>query len=69
MSKSNKKRFIDKLAEFIEKYNTRNYIEIGCASLEAVNDKLWKVIIKNSFEENYANEFKNRFREKLEKNG
>ena len=38
--KSNKKRFIDKLAEFIEKYNTRNYIEIGCASLEAVNDKL-----------------------------
>ena len=28
ISKSNKKRFIDKLAEFIEKYNTSNYLEL-----------------------------------------
>ena len=65
ISKSNKKRFIDKLAEFIEKYNTSNYIGIGCTPLEAVNDKSGKLIIENSFEENYANEFKNRDRKSV----
>ena len=58
---------INKLAELLENYNTSNYIGIGCTPLEAVNDKSGKLIIENSFEENYANEFKNRFCEKFEK--
>ena len=60
---------INKLAELLENYNTSNYIGIGCTPLEAVNDKSGKLIIENSFEENYANEFKNRFCEKLDKIG
>ena len=67
ISKSNKKRFIDKLAEFIEKYNTSNYIGIGCASLEAVNDKSGKLIIENSFDGKCVKYFENRFCEKFEK--
>ena len=66
--KSNKKRFINKLAELIEKCNISFHIEIGCTSLEAVNDKSGKVIIENSFDGKYANEFKNRFLEKFKKN-
>ena len=69
MSKSNKKRFIDKLAEFIEKYNTSNYIRIGCTPLKAVNDKSGKLIIENSFDGKYAKDFKKQFRKKFEKNG
>ena len=69
ISKSNKKRFIDKLAEFIEKYNTSNYIGIGCASLEAVNDKSGKLIIENSFDGKCVKYFEKRFRKKFEKNG
>ena len=65
--KSNKKRFINKLAELIEKCNISFHIEIGCTSLEAVNDKSGKVMVENSFDGKYANEFKNRFCEKFEK--
>ena len=67
--KSNKKRLINKLAELIEKYNTSNYIGIGCTPLKVVNDKSGKVMVENSFDGKYANGFKNRFREKFEKNG
>ena len=62
ISKSNKKRFIDKLAEFIEKYNTCSYIEIGCTPLKAANDKSRKLIIENSFDGKYAKDFEKRFR-------
>ena len=69
ISKSNKKRFIDKLAEFIEKYNTSNYIGIGCTPLKVVSGKSGKLIIENSFDGKYAKDFKKRFRKKFEKNG
>ena len=65
--KSNKKRFINKLAELIEKYNISNYIGIGCTPLEAVNDKSGKLIIENSFDGKCVKYFENRFCEKFEK--
>jgi hypothetical protein len=55
--KSKKGKFIDKLVESIEKYDTSYHVGIGCFSIEAITDKSGKVMIENSPESMYAKGF------------
>lgn len=63
--KSNKGKFIEKLADSIEKYNTSYHVGIGCTPIEATMDDSGKVIIENSPEGKYAKGFKKWYREKF----